>query len=293
MEIAHANGIELCYQHSGSGEPIVLIQGVARQLIEWPRELLCALNQNGYQTLVFDHRDSGLSTHYDRVQQSTATEVLKLIKKGHVAHLPYQLSDLASDTRKLCDALEVQEFHCVAYSMGGMVAQLLALSSPERLKSLTLINTHSGHRPTSIPPDPKAELSLFSAPIKKESSLLNYLIRLRSRLAGNHSTLNKGQWSSLCAPLLARGYSAQGQLNQMYAISAAQDRSRALVDMQIPTLLIQGEQDPLIPLSAAEQLKKLLPHANLHLIPSMGHELEHAYVDLLTQLILAHLEQSG
>ncbi len=289
MKLAKVNGVELCYELSGSGDPIVFIQGVARQLIEWPGQLLSTLQQKGYQTLTYDHRDSGLSTHLEFPHQGALKEELEKINRGKISHLPYQLSDLVADLLALCDAVHIHQFHCVGYSMGGMVAQLLAISCPERLKSLTLINTHSGHRYHSIPPDTKTELSLFSVPRASESSLLNYLVRLRSRLAGDHCSTSKSDWRDVCVSLLARGYSAQGQLNQMYAIAAARDRSDKLAELTLPTMVVQGENDPLIPLSAAEQLKMLMPHANLQVIPFMGHELEQAYVGALSNLMFMQI----
>lgn len=285
-----SNGIELEYESLGpeQGPVILLIMGLGCQLIHWPDSLCAALAAGGYRVIRFDNRDAGLSTRFEEAG------LPRLLRAGIAARLrlpvraPYSLDDLASDALGLLDALGVAEAHVVGLSMGGMIAQLLAARQPQRVLSLTLWMTGSGH-----PGLPQPSLALQMRMIRRPDG--------RDREARVRHGVQTWQLIGSPAyptpePLLRaqveryvdRAYYPRGTARQTAAILAARSRRALLRGLRMPTQVIHGEDDPLVPVGAAHDLARHIPGAKLHLIPGMGHDIPEPLVPALSGLLLSH-----
>ncbi len=157
MPRAHANGIEIEYEEFGDAadEPMLLIMGLAAQLVLWDEAFCTALAERGYRVIRFDNRDVGLSTKFDHLGMPNLLAVMSARMLGQSVAAPYLLSDMAADAAGLLDALDVDAAHVVGASMGGMIAQTMAIEHPARVRSLTSIMSTTGD-PSLPPPTPEA-----------------------------------------------------------------------------------------------------------------------------------------
>lgn len=270
-----ANGLRLHYELSGpaDGPPVLLIMGLGGQLITWPEPFCEALATAGYRLIRFDNRDAGLSTRL------TALGKPDLLKAGIASTLrrpvraPYQLDDMAADALALLDGLGVASAHVVGISMGGMIAQLMALRQRERVRSLSLLMTHSGDPWLPGPRWPIRWRMVRRPGLRERDEIIRHSMYTQ-RLIG--SPAFRPDAETLYAQIARqydRGHHPAGVARQTAAILAAPDRSAALRELRLPTLILHGKQDPLIPVAAARQLKRLMPHARLELFEGMGHDL--------------------
>jgi pimeloyl-ACP methyl ester carboxylesterase len=273
MQIS-ANGIAIEVDDQGppSAEAVLLIMGLGMQLTAWPDALVADLLQRGYRVIRFDNRDAGLSQGFDHL--GVPNMVWAGIK--HLVHLPvhapYALTDLASDSIGVLDALGVQRAHVVGASMGGMVAQHIAASHPERVRSLTLIMTTSGARSL---PQPSLDVTrlLMSRPADASAeAVADHLLRLFSVIG---SPAYRPDTAALREQMLLgvqRAWRPMGTSRQLAAVVADGDRTPLLAAIQAPTHIIHGESDPLVPVASARQLAEHIRGATLDLVPGMGHD---------------------
>lgn len=290
-----SNGIELEYESLGADDApvILLIMGLGCQLIHWPDSLCTALVTAGYRVIRYDNRDVGLSTRLD------AAGLPDLVRLGIASRLrlpvraPYTLDDLAEDARGLLDALGIAEAHMVGLSMGGMIAQLLAAKHPQRVTSLTLWMTHSGHR--GLPqPSLKLQMRMIRRPDGRDREA-----RVRHgvqtwQLLGSPAYPTPGpQLRARVEQYVDRAYYPRGVARQTAAILAARSRHPLLRALPMPVQIIHGEADPLVPVGAAHDLARQLPRARLHLIPGMGHDIPEPLVPKLAGLLVEHADAAS
>ena len=275
MQIS-ANGVQLEVEDHGpvSGEPLLLIMGLGMQLVAWHTEFVASLVARGFRVIRFDNRDSGLSQRFD--QLGVPNLVFDSIKYavGLKVTGPYTVADMADDTVGLLDALGIQSAHVCGASMGGMIAQQLAVRHPARVKSLTLMMTSSGSR--RLPgPKLKVRAALISRPQNANDieSVIAHYVRLYKLIGSPRYPASDAYLNERLGLSVRRSYRPQGTLRQMVAIAADADRSALLSQIKLPTQVIHGQDDPLVPVAAGHDLAQKIAGAKLDLIEGMGHDL--------------------
>jgi pimeloyl-ACP methyl ester carboxylesterase len=275
MPQAKANGIHIEYESFGrDGDPLILlIMGFAAQLIFWPEPLCEGLAAKGFRVVRFDNRDIGKSTHLDGLPAPDGRALLAEVMAGKQPEVPYSLDDMAGDAVGLMDALGVERAHIAGASMGGMIAQLVAINHPDRAKSLISIVSTTGRR--DLPPgDPETLSVLFQPP---KSSSRDDLIEA-SILVQN--ALNSPGFPSSEAEIRATAehrtdyapYGPAGLARQSAALIAAPPRNALLGKVRCPTLILHGGDDPVMPVAAGKDAAQSIPGAELIVVPGMSHD---------------------
>lgn len=271
-----ANGVRIEVDVRGpeAGEPLLMIMGLGMQLIAWHEDFVQMLVDRGFRVIRFDNRDIGLSENFDHLGlPNLGIEALKHAV-GFPVRSPYTLSDMAHDTAGLLDVLGIKQAHVCGASMGGMVAQQLALKHPKRVKSLTLMMTTSGSR--RLPgPSLKVRGAMLSSPDdpKDFDSIVAHYVGIY-KLIGSPGYPAGDEWlTKRLSMSVRRSYRPRGTARQLTAIAADGDRSAMLPQINVPTQVLHGLQDPLVPVQAGRQLASIIPGAKMDLIEGMGHDL--------------------
>lgn len=271
-----ANGIRLEVEDHGppNGEPLVLIMGLGMQLVAWHEGFVAKLVERGFRVIRFDNRDIGLSQPFDAA--GTPNLALDALRHtfGLAVQSPYAIADLADDTAGLLDALGLPSAHVCGASMGGMIAQHLAVRHPQRVKSLTLMMTTSGARHL---PQPRwnVQLSMLSRPKNPRDvdSVIEHYVRIY-KLIGSPAYPASDAWLHERLGLaVRRSHRPAAVARQLVAIAADGDRSALLPRIVAPTQVIHGLADPLIPVEAGRDLARRIAGAELDLVEGMGHDL--------------------
>ena len=285
-----ANGLTLEAEVDGplAGEPILLIMGLGMQLTAWPAPLLRDLGQRGLRTIVFDNRDIGLSTKFDAWGRPNIGLVSLRHAFGLSIRSPYLLADMARDAAGLLDALGVERAHVVGVSMGGMIAQILAVQAPARVRTLTLIMTSSGAR--RLPgPTMLARRALISRPRRHDvEGLVTHGVGVWRAIGSPGYPVDDAELRAKVERSIRRSYHPQGMARQLVAVAASGDRSPVLARIVQPTLVIHGRDDPLVPAPCGIDLAKKISGARLELIDGMGHDMPPALLPRIGELIAAH-----
>jgi pimeloyl-ACP methyl ester carboxylesterase len=275
MQIS-ANGIAIEVEDLGkpTDEPLLLIMGLGMQLTAWHQGLVQQMLDQGFRVIRFDNRDVGLSQNFDGLGvPNLALAALQRLARWPVRSA-YSLSDMADDAAGVLTALGLKSAHVCGASMGGMIAQQLALNHPERVRSLTLMMTDSGAR--GLPrPTLKVSAALLARPADPDAldSLVDHYYRL-FRLIGSPAYPGPEAWlRQVCADAVRRSNRPQGFARHLMAIAADTGRAAQLGRIKLPTLVLHGLADPLIPVAAAHDLAARIPGAQLELIEGMGHDL--------------------
>jgi len=290
IEQASLNQVTVAYQSIGrSSDPaLLLVMGLGGQLIHWPDEVLIALCQQGFRVIRYDNRDVGLSTwHQSPASADPRLELLRY-KLGLPVAAPYTLSDMADDALQLMDALQVQQFHVLGVSMGGMIAQHLAAMAPQRVESLTLIMSSSGAEGLPAPSSALVRLlSRRSAPnrevaIEQQADLLAALGS--PRVADDRQMLLRE-----AARSYDRSFDPAGTMRQVMAILAEPSRVELLDQLRVPTLVVHGTADPLLPVMHGVHLAAHIRGSELKLIPGLAHRFQQAFKAPLLGAVLPYL----
>jgi pimeloyl-ACP methyl ester carboxylesterase len=275
MQIS-ANGISLEVEDHGSptGEPLVLIMGLGMQLVAWHEDFVAKLVARGFRVIRFDNRDIGLSERLDHLGvPNLAVDSLKFAF-GLPVRSAYQLADMAADTVGLLDAFGLRSAHVCGASMGGMIAQQMAIRYPKRVKSLTLMMTSSGAR--RLPgPALQVRRALVSRPANPRdmNSVVAHYVRLYKLIGSPGYPASDKYLNDRMSISVRRAYRPQGTARQMVAIAADGDRSPLLGKIKTPTQILHGQHDPLVPVAAAHDLASKIADAKLDVIDGMGHDL--------------------
>jgi pimeloyl-ACP methyl ester carboxylesterase len=266
------NGIDLCYQTFGDAadDPLLLVMGLGGPMIWWDDELCAQLARAGFFVIRFDNRDTGRSTRLRSERITRRTLVRAFV--GRAAQVPYSLEDMADDGLGLLDHLGIASAHVVGISMGGMIAQTMALAHPDRVRSLTSIMSTTGRRTVGW----------------QNPRLLPRLLQPAPGTVEEYVESNAAFWSLIGSPAYPfdeedvtqraydtwdRGTNPAGVLRQMLAILTQADRSRTLRELRMPTLVIHGLQDRMVHVSGGRATANAVPGAELLLVPGMGHDL--------------------
>jgi pimeloyl-ACP methyl ester carboxylesterase len=271
-----ANGIQLEVEDHGpvTGEPLLLIMGLGMQLVAWHNDFVASLVARGFRVIRFDNRDIGLSQRFDHLGVSNlAVDSIKYAVGMKVTG-PYTVADMADDTAGLLDALGIPSAHVCGASMGGMIAQQLAVRHPSSVKSLTLMMTSSGSR--RLPgPTLKVRSALISRPDNANDieSVIAHYVRLYKLIGSPAYPADDADLHERLGMSVRRSYRPQGTARQMVAIAADGNRSALLSQIKVPTQVIHGQDDPLVPVAAGHDLAQKIAGAKLDLIEGMGHDL--------------------
>ena len=274
MPTVQANGLELYYDTFGSpdAEPMLLIMGVGAQAVMWPTEFCEALVNAGYYVIRFDNRDVGLSQRLDEATvPNVVTATLRKLA-GLNVNAPYTLSDMAADAAGVIEGLGLESAHVFGVSLGGMVAQTMAIECPHRVRTMTsMMSTPGSSRYFG---KPKALLALLGRPVSKTpEEAANNSVAFFNAMRGARYAVDEEILRPAAALAFQRGVYPAGFARQMVAAVASGDRTRALKQVKLPTLIMHGSDDPLIPVAAGKATARAIPGAKLHIIEGLGHHL--------------------
>ncbi len=270
---APANGIELCYQEMGDpdGEPLLLVMGLATQMIAWSDEFCALLAERGFRVVRFDNRDIGRSS---RIEAKGAPNLLGMAV-GYRANAPYFLRDMAADTVGLMDHLGIESAHLVGASMGGMIVQSTAIDHPDRVSSLTSIMSTTGSRRVGHPSYKTFGLLLGKPPREREAAI-ERVIKTFKLIGSPGYPFEEERVREIAGRSFDRGHSQAGIARQLHAITASGDRTPGLRRLNLPALVIHGKNDVLVNPSGGRATAKAIPGARLKLVEGMGHDLPRA-----------------
>ena len=269
-----ANGIEIVYDTFGepSAPPMLLVMGLGGQMIAWDEEFCAALAAQGYWVIRFDNRDVGLSTKFDQAGVPDVLAMMQAQEQGEAIQPPYTLRDMADDVVGLLDTLEIESAHVVGISMGGMIAQTMAIHHPDRLRTLTSIMSSTGN-PDLPPPRPEAVAILVTPAPTDREGYVESAVKTWRVLDGPGFPFDEERTRERAGRAFDRGLSPEGTMRQLAAIMASGSRKEALQSVAVPTLVIHGDADPLVPVECGIDTANSVPGAELLIIEGMGHSL--------------------
>lgn len=283
--------IEVTHPGDTTGRPVVLlIMGLGMQLIAWPPAMVQAIADAGFRVVRLDNRDIGLSQHFDHLgTPSLLWEGLKF-RLGWRIRAPYSIEDMAADTLGVLDALNIAKAHVVGVSMGGMVAQRLAVLAPSRLLSLSSIMSSSGAR--GLPEaSPAVTRVLLSRPAGKGvQAAVDHTARLLKAIGSPGFPTPDAELREKVAAAAQRSFHPQGVVRQMVAIAADSTRAAALARVTAPTLVLHGSADPLVPMACGQDTARRIPGARFESIEGMGHDLPPGVVECLLAHLIPHFK---
>jgi proline iminopeptidase len=291
MPTLTANGIRIAFDTGGDPKavPVLLVHGVGMQLTAWPDEFVEGLVDLGFYVIRFDNRDCGLSTKYERFGTPNLGFAWLKSRVGWPLRPPYRLDDMAEDALGVMSALGVAKAHVVGVSMGGMIGQVLAARHPDRVLSLTSMMSSSGRRGLPGPaPAVRAAMARRVPAGADSNAMIDHTVRLLQAIASPAYPTPEKQLRRRVARSLRRNCCPSGAARQMLAVAASGDRSALLASLVVPTLVIHGAADPLVPLACGIDTAERIPGARLEVIEGMGHDLPAQLLERLIALIDAH-----
>lgn len=273
--------LRIAYESFGTCdlETVLLIGGTGQQLIEWPMEFVQALQARGYRVVRFDNRDVGLSTHLTAAGHPDFTAIGAALEQGRAPVLPYTLRDMANDTVGLLDALGIKQAHLVGASMGGNIAQLVAIDYPDRVLSLTTIGADSANPALPVIANPGAFAAVPPVPAPGDrEAFVEYQIASYRALASPAYPPSGEALREVAVRTSERAYDPAGLVRQQVVtlvdhLDPGSYRHANLGRIAAPAAIIQGADDPLQPLASAQELAAAIPDAELFVIPGVGHDL--------------------
>ena len=294
MPKVRANSIDIEHEAFGatSDPTILLIMGLGMQLIAWPEPFCRDLASRGYRVIRYDNRDTGFSTKFEGKK---APSMLSMFLRNALRlpfRVPYTLKDMADDAVGLLDAIGAETAHVVGASMGGMIAQNLAATYPERVRSVTSIMSTSGHR--SLPgADPLVTRHLFHArpTANDREAVIAHNMRTIELIGSPAYPLDEEKLREMASMGYDRCYYPQGFTRHVAAIIQDGDRRGRLRTIKAPTLVIHGREDILVPLAGGVDTAEHVPGARLEIIDGMGHNLPIELWPKFIDLIVEHADR--
>ncbi len=274
MPRVKSNGIEIEYDTFGSedAEPLLLIMGLGSQMILW-REAFCeALAARGHFVIRFDNRDIGKSTYLEDLGVPDIPTLIGKVFQGEEARAPYALTDMAEDGFGLLSALGIDSAHVCGVSMGGMVAQTMALERPTRVRSLTSIMSTTGDRDLP-PPQPEALAALMQPPVATVEGVVERALSIFQAIGSPAYPMPVEEVAARAREQFERGFNPAGMARQFAAILTQQGRREALASLRLPALVIHGDADALVPIECGRATAPAIPGAATLGREGMGHGL--------------------
>lgn len=296
MPQVNANGLRIEIEEHGdrSHPAVLLIMGLATQLVHWPPAMIESLVGAGYRVITFDNRDIGLSERLDsRSSPSPALMLLGRAMRIGWMLAPYKLDDMARDTVGVLDALDIEQAHLLGVSMGGMIGQIVAAEHGDRLKSFTSIMST-----TNNPALPKTRREVVRAIIKGRGRALspeeqiNQSMSIVEMISTPDGGRDEEEFRRLIAHAVERCNYPDGVRRQIAAIVASGDLRQWTRRIKTPTLIIHGKIDPLTPYQGSVDMASNIPGSKLEIIDQMGHDLPPKYLDQLMSTIIEHMRSA-
>jgi pimeloyl-ACP methyl ester carboxylesterase len=289
MTAAPANGITIEYDVHGDGEPLLLIMGLGGQLVGWPIEFVQRLADRGFKVIRFDNRDIGLSSKMTTPPPKRRQLIAALLNR-RFAKSEYKLADMADDAAGLLDHLGIDRAHMVGVSMGGMIAQTLAITHPERVASLTSIMSNTGDRKHG-----RIHRSLLrrlpSLMTRNPDDAIANGVEVFRLISGPH--FDEAAVRAMTEEAFRRNYDAAGVARQTMAVAASPDRTWELGRVRAPTLIIHGLADRLVQPDGGIATANAIPGARLVMYPDMGHDLPRPRSDEIIDEIVENTRRAG
>ncbi|HWA01956.1 MAG TPA: alpha/beta hydrolase [Rhizomicrobium sp.] len=274
MSRIQANGITLEYDETGprDGAPFLFINGFGSQMTSWPDEFRHGMAESGFRFIRFDNRDVGLSQKWDGIVPDIRA-VSAALRAGQRPDIPYTLADMAADAAGLLDALGIADAHIAGCSMGGMIAQLVALDHPERARSLISIFSTTGD-PSLPPSSPEAQAALTTRPASNDrAAVVAHSLKGRRTYASTRWPFDEERLERLVGASYDRCYYPEGTVRQWAAILAGPPRTERLKSLGVPALVLHGTADTLIRPEAGRHTAACIPGAQYHEIEGWGHDM--------------------
>lgn len=284
-------GIEICYEDHGdpAHEVILLVMGLGAQLTLWPDEFVATLVSHGFRVIRYDNRDIGLSQKMEGARApSLPVQVLRK-KIGWPAKVPYTLKDMAHDGIGVLEALGIESAHVVGASMGGMIAQLMAVHHGPRLRSLTSIMSTTGN--SKLPQADKHAMDALIEPLTsmEEEALVERGLKVAKNIGSPGFPFDPERQRERVLRSIRRSVYPPGLPRQLAAIIDDGCRRARLGDVRVPTLVLHGEADPLVKLEAGEDTARAIPGARLVTIPGWGHDIPDELIGWVASEIITHV----
>ena len=274
MARAKANGIEIEYETAGnkSDPALLLIMGLGAQLTIWPDALVEGLARKGFFVIRYDNRDTGLTTDFGAWGVPNIAEAIGKVMTGKKVDAPYLVKDMAADAVGLLDALGIEKAHMVGASMGGMIVQIVAAQYPQRTRSMVSIYSTSG-RPGLPQGKPEALAMLAGQPEgPSREQRIKYGMKLRQVIGSPAYPMPEGEMRAFVEKNVDRRWYPEGSARQYLSVIASGDRVDLLKTIKAPTLVMHGEEDPLLPIACGRDVASLVPGAEFQSYPGWGHD---------------------
>ena len=284
--ITQANNIEICYDTFGedTDPAFLLIMGLGGQMVAWEEDFCQEIASHGYFVIRFDNRDVGLSTKFE---EASVPDVIALMQ-GESVEVPYKLIDMAKDTIGLLDALNIKKTHLCGVSMGGMIAQTIAIEFPERTLSLISIMSTTGN--PDLPPSTMEASAALMAPPEPERALhIEQGVEMWRIFDGGILPFDEEFIRNRIARTYDRSFYPLGPVRQLAAIISSGSRKEALKSINIPSLVIHGDADPLVPIEGGNDTADSIPGAKFVSVEGMGHNITPNLAPQLISEIFDHI----
>jgi pimeloyl-ACP methyl ester carboxylesterase len=293
--VIKVNSVDIAYQlHGNSSHPtLLLIHGLSTPLTGWPSEMIDALVAANFQILLVDNRDVGRSQQLDHLPIPNMGWVITKLKLGLSIKTPYQLEDMMQDIIALLDALKLSEVNVVGASMGGMIAQLMAVHYPQKIKTLTSIMSTTGYK--QLPGiDKNIRQTLLQKPASKEyKDQIHYHIKKWQVIGSPDYPSSETDLRQYVESMLQRGITTKGTIRQMLAIMAAGNREGELSKLNVPSLVIHGDCDGLVNVAGGKATADAIPNAKLKIYPGMGHDFPVQLIPNIVDDIVTHINKNN
>jgi pimeloyl-ACP methyl ester carboxylesterase len=281
--------LDMAYERLGDPDapPVLLVMGLGAQLVGWPDDFCAALVAHGLQVIRFDNRDAGRSTHL----RDAPVPDLAAILAGDLSTVTYTLSDMAADAAGLLDALGLPDAHVVGASVGGMIAQTMAIEHSDRVRSLTSLMSSTGDLSVGQP-DPEALASLAGPPVTTRQEAIDRMVVAIRDFGSPGFARDEEGVRERAGRSYDRGHDDDGIARQAVAVLASGDRTAQLGSVTVPTLVVHGADDRMFDVSGGRATAAAIPGAELVVIDGMGHDLPPALWPDLSALIAEHVDRA-
>ena len=271
-----ANGIQIEYETFGdpASPALLLIIGFGCQLLYWDEQLCRQLAERGHHVIRFDNRDTGLSSKIEEAGLPDIVQAIEAQIKGEAVKPPYTIEDMADDAVGLLNALGIEKAHICGMSMGGFIAQAIAINHPAKTLSLTSIYSKTGD-PTEPQVKPEVRELLMAPPPLEREPYIEHMLNLWRAITGPGFPLDDAWGRQLAADTYDRAFYPPGAARQFMAILTQKNRKTELGSVTIPALVIHGSEDPVVPVGCGQNTAQAIPGAKLLIIEGMGHDLPH------------------
>ena len=292
MATANANGIQIEYDTFGSSShpALLLIIGLGSQLIHWQDEFCQQIADNGFYVIRYDNRDSGLSTKFEELSSEEIMEKITALFSGEKVSVPYTIDDMSSDAAGLLEELKIEKAHICGMSMGGYIAQTFAINNPSRTISLTSIYSHCGNRSEFLPSQEAMEAMMKPIPEDRDGAIA-YTVDFLNLIYGSGLPFDEEFHKKIATKAFDRSFCPDGTGRQYLAIMVQKDRTEELRKLKIPSLIIHGDEDPLVPLAGGKATSEAIPDAEFMVVKGMGHVIPNlnAYWGDIKDALIRHM----